>query len=123
MARGRAQATAWGPDRQLRPDRSSTSHGVGTNAVAVPHALAHVRRPAIADLLAESLSWNPDRVSDAIERARAHPHLAGPYRCGVRPPPKGDNHRLEGPVGLTTPDVPDTVVGRIAAFDYRMGSR
>lgn len=53
--------------------------GTDTDALAVLNALAHAGRPLTADFLAESLSWNLDRVSDAIERAWAYPHLAGPY--------------------------------------------
>ncbi|MGW7251637.1 hypothetical protein [Streptomyces decoyicus] len=49
------------------------------DALAVLNALAHASRPITADFLAESLGWDLDRVSDAIERAWAYPHLAGPY--------------------------------------------
>lgn len=53
--------------------------GTDTDAVALLNALAHASRPLTADFLAESLGWDLDRVSDAIERAWAYPHLAGPY--------------------------------------------
>ncbi|MER6604186.1 hypothetical protein ACWDBC_35190 [Streptomyces parvus] len=53
--------------------------GTDTDAVALLNALAHAARPLTADFLAESLGWNLDRVTDAIERAWAYPHLAGPY--------------------------------------------
>ncbi|MGW2777325.1 hypothetical protein ACWC4C_33320 [Streptomyces olivaceoviridis] len=52
--------------------------GTDTDAVALLNALAHAGRPLTADFLAESLGWGLDRVSDAIERAWAYPHLAGP---------------------------------------------
>jgi hypothetical protein len=67
-------------DAQLPPEPAP---GTDTDAVALLNALAHAGRPLTADFLAECLRWNLDRVSDAIERAWAHPHLAGPYalRC------------------------------------------
>lgn len=51
----------------------------GRDVLTDLNALAHAGRPLTADFLAESLRWNLDRVSDAIERAWAYPHLAGPY--------------------------------------------
>ncbi|MFJ5804498.1 hypothetical protein [Streptomyces decoyicus] len=63
-------------DAQFPPEPAP---GTDTDAVAVLNALAHAGRPLTADFLAESLGWNLDRVSDAIERAWAYPHLAGPY--------------------------------------------
>lgn len=61
------------------------------DAVAVLNALAG--RPLTANFLAKSLGWNFDRVSDAIERAWAYPHLAGPYALRARPPPTSPSPR------------------------------
>ncbi|GHH28308.1 hypothetical protein [Streptomyces rubradiris] len=61
------------------PGGSGRAPAPGTDAVALLNALAHAGRPLTADFLAESLGWDLHRVSDAIERAWAYPHLAGPY--------------------------------------------
>ncbi|MEU1127049.1 hypothetical protein ABZ371_26555 [Streptomyces sp. NPDC005899] len=53
--------------------------GTDTDAIALLNALAHAGRPLTADFLAESLGWNLDRVSDAVERSWTYPHLARPY--------------------------------------------
>ncbi|MET9924802.1 MULTISPECIES: hypothetical protein [unclassified Streptomyces] len=65
-------------DAQQSPE-PAPAPGTDTDAVALLNALAHAARPLTADFLAESLGWNLDRVSDAIERAWAYPHLSGPH--------------------------------------------
>jgi hypothetical protein len=52
--------------------------GAEQDTAAVLNALAHAGRPLTAEFLAESLCWDTDRVTDAIERAWAHPDLGGP---------------------------------------------
>ncbi|MFJ3140256.1 hypothetical protein ACIPK5_30745 [Streptomyces sp. NPDC086843] len=50
-----------------------------TDAVAVLNALAHAGRPLTADYLAESLHWDTDRTTEALEHAWDNPTLGGPY--------------------------------------------
>ncbi|WP_281154668.1 hypothetical protein [Streptomyces sp. HYC2] len=58
-----------------QPPKPSTE----ADAVAVLNALAHAGRPVTADYLAETLHWNTDRTTEALEHAWDNPTLGGPY--------------------------------------------
>ncbi|MEU6760533.1 hypothetical protein [Streptomyces sp. NPDC046685] len=58
----------------------------GRDAAALLNALAHAGRPLAVEDLAESLHWDTDRATNALEHAWAHPGLGGPFALRRVPP-------------------------------------
>ncbi|MET9069436.1 hypothetical protein [Streptosporangium sandarakinum] len=84
---------------------------VADDAQALPGALAHAAIPLFIDDVATALQWDLQRVYAALDHARAHPELAGPYTIERIPPetctlrPRLD--LLSRPTTRTTPAVTD----------------